>query len=551
MSSLRRLPLLLALAGLLAAVAVLAQPAPPAARANVGCDLATAPEGAVTEAAGAITGGLIGGGNPVGDACNTVTDPVMGAIPDPLSPLKSAAEGVGNSIFKQITSWVAEGTGWLMGKVIGAIEATSTPQLTTRGFVTQYGKMAAIAALLGMAMLLLAVLEGAAQGNATLLVRVALVNLPLAFIATSVAYVVVQLLLVATDGLCQAVTSASHHSSQHFFEGAIGGLGKAGGNAGKAVGGLGGAEPVGGTVGQVGGTVAVPLFVTFLAAIIGAFAAFFVWLELLMRDAAVYVVALFLPLALAASIWPRWSGALRRTAELLLVVISSKFVIVSILSLAAGLLATNDGQVEHILAAAALMLLACFAPFVLFKLLPFAEGAVGAAYGRRSASGGAVSGVQIASDVQILRNMSRSNWDGSGATLWSAEEGGGGRPGPRAGGGSGSGPGAPGGGGGGAGGSGAAGGEAAAAGGGAGAAVAVPAAAARGAQTASQRLAQSGVAEQAEDGSAGRGGGAGRAEAGEGEGAAARGTEAPTPGERPPRPPAEPKAGKPASEGKA
>ena len=82
-----------------------------------------------------------------------------------------------------------------------------------------------------------------------------------------------------------------------------------------------------------------PLFVSFLAAIIGAFAAFFVWIELLMRDAAVYVVALFMPLALAASIWPRWSGALRRTGELIVVVIGSKFVIVSIIALAAGLVA--------------------------------------------------------------------------------------------------------------------------------------------------------------------------------------------------------------------
>ena len=92
--------------------------------------------------------------------------------------------------------------------------------------------MAAIAALLAAAMLLLAVLEGVAQGNAALLLRVVLVNLPLAFVATSVAYIVVQLLLVATDGLCHAIAAATHDNSQHFFAGAINGLGKAGGAAG-------------------------------------------------------------------------------------------------------------------------------------------------------------------------------------------------------------------------------------------------------------------------------------------------------------------------------
>ena len=108
-----------------------------------------------------------------------------------------------------------------------------------------------------------------------------------------------------------------------------------------------------------------------------AFAAFCVWLELLMRDAAVYVVALFAPLALAASIWPRWSGALRRSGELLAVVIGSKFVIVSIIALAAGLVSERAGGVEHILAAAALMVLACFCAFRPLSPRPLRRGGDG------------------------------------------------------------------------------------------------------------------------------------------------------------------------------
>lgn len=54
-----------------------------------------------------------------------------------------------------------------------------------------------------------------------------------------------------------------------------------------------------------------PLFVTFLAAIVGACAAFCVWIELLFRDAAVYVVVLFMPLA-AAAISPPFGQAMRR-----------------------------------------------------------------------------------------------------------------------------------------------------------------------------------------------------------------------------------------------
>jgi hypothetical protein len=526
------------LAGLLAALVVLAQPSPPPAQANPLCDVGSAPAGVVTEGVGAITGGLVGGGNPVGDACNAVSGDVTGAV---TAPITDALKGVGNGIFEQVTTWVAEGASWLIGQVVTAIEETTTPQLTTKGFLLQYGKMAEIAALMGLAMLLLAVLEGLAQGNAGLLARVVLVNLPLVFIATSVAYAVVQLLLLATDGLCHAIASASHDNSEHFFKAAITGLGEAGGSAGKEVGGAGGTDPSGAVAGQAAGTVGAPLFVTFLAAIIGAFAAFLVWLELLMRDAAVYVVALFMPMALAASIWPRWMGALRRTGELLVVVIGSKFVIVSIISLAAGLVAENGSDVEHILAASALMLLACFAPFVLLKLVPFAEGAMTSAYGRRSAAGGAVSGVQLASDVQILRNMAQSNWGESGATLWNAGEKSGGSAGPEPGGlRGGGGPGAgPGGGAGDAGG--AAGGEAAAvgaAGAGAGAAVAVPAAAVRGTKAAAQRLQGTGVAQLA--GSSAGAGAAPSEEPGEARGAAmpreADGGGAPSAGEKPPRP---------------
>ncbi|MFN8215150.1 MAG: hypothetical protein U0R71_01000 [Solirubrobacterales bacterium] len=535
-------------------LALLAQPQPPQAQANVACDLGSSPVGTVT--------GAIGIGNPVGDVCNEVSGAVTGAI---TAPVNSAIKGLGNDVFKQLTSWVAEGASWLMGQVVRAIDSSTTPRLETEGFLRAYARMAAIAAVLAAAMLLLAILEGIAQGSPGLLARVVLVNVPLAFLGTSLAFAVVQLLISCTDGLSAAVANASHHDSTRFFEAAIGDLGHVGGEVGKELGSAGGSTPSEGLGTQASGAVAVPLFVGFLAAIVGAFAAFLVWLELLMRDAAVYAVSLFMPLALAASIWPRWTGALRRTGELLVAVIGSKFVIVAIVSLAASLIAEQGGSVEHVLAAAALMCLACFAPFVLLRLIPFSEGALAAAYGRRSAAGGAVSAVQIGSDVQILRNMGRSGGGGSGVSLWSAAEGGGasggsggGGPGPSRPGGS-----APGGGpsagspteGSAAGGeagtaAGGTGGAAAAGAGPAGAAAAVPVAAARGAKGAAGRLAGTANAQPPESSGGGestsdRGGGGSTPpqrpqpdssrEAGAGE----AGSSPPAAGERPPRPSAE------------
>jgi hypothetical protein len=392
----------------LAMLGILAWPSPGTARADVPCDVGTAPLGAASEVVGSITGGAIGGGNPVGDVCDEVSGAVTGAI---TAPVTGALKGLGDDVFGQLTDWVAQGAGWLMGQVVGAIDTSTTPNLESHGFLVVYAKMAAIAVLLGAAMFLWAILEGIAQGNAGLLARVVFVNLPVAFIGTSVAFVVVQLLLGATDGLCHVIASGNGEHGTKFFEAAIGDLGKIGGDV---------AEPAGPGA-QAQASVAVPLFVGFLAAIVGAFAAFLVWIEMEMRDAAVYAVALFLPLALAAWISPRWSSVLRRFTEILVAVIESKFIIVSIIALSGALITEEGASIERVLVATALMCICCFAPFFLLRVLTFSEGAIGAAYGRRS-GGSMISGAASRgmSNVNTVRNMMRSH-EGSGVSLWNAE----------------------------------------------------------------------------------------------------------------------------------
>lgn len=391
-----------------AVLALLADPAPPQAKATSLPCIGLSPAGAVGDA--------IGIGNPVGDACDAVTDPILGAASDTvLGPLRDAASSIGKGIFDQVTSWVADGAVWLIAEVAAISEKTTSPDLLSRGFLRQYRLMATIAAFMAALMLIFAVFESLGRGDAGMLWRVFFVSAPLAAIATTVAYVVVQLLIATCDGMCVAISHSAGADSKEFFKGAIEALAKAGASGGAVAGTAVGGPGVGTGVGEANGAAAVPLFVGFIAAIVAAFAAFFVWIELLMRDAAIYVVALFMPLALAASIWPRWIPALRRTCELLIVVIFSKFVIVAVVSLAASLLAKNDGAVEQVLAAGAMLLLACFAPFVLFKLVPFAEEAAGAAFSRQSASGGAVRTVEFANSMMMVHRLSRANWASASA----------------------------------------------------------------------------------------------------------------------------------------
>jgi hypothetical protein len=305
-----------------------------------------------------------------------------------------------------------------MGEVIAEIDKTTTPQLTTEGFLSEYARMAQVASILAAAMFVMALLEAVVQGSWAVLGKAVFISVPLAFVGTSIAFVLVQLMLVVTDGMSHAVTVATQEHSTHFFKAAIGDLSAAGGKAGGAVG-EGAEGPVGGAVGTAAGATAVPLFVTFLAAIVGACAAFCVWIELLFRDAAVYVVVLFMPLAAAAAISPRWAHVLRRYVEVIVTTIGSKFVIVSVVALAASLISEKGASVEHILAASALLLVACFCPLVFFRLVLSMEEGVSSALTRRGAAGAAATMMQIAGGPQGFAYMARSNW--SGPEVWSVK----------------------------------------------------------------------------------------------------------------------------------
>ena len=70
-----------------------------------------------------------------------------------------------------------------------------------------------------------------------------------------------------------------------------------------------------------------------LIALVEVFAALFVWLELIVRDAAIYIAVLFFPVALAASIWPALAAWPGRLGRLLLLFVILKPVALIVLSL--------------------------------------------------------------------------------------------------------------------------------------------------------------------------------------------------------------------------
>jgi hypothetical protein len=291
-------------------------------------------------------------GGPAKDACEKVTGAAGNVAGEVVG---DAAKAVAQPIFRQATEWVAQGAGWLVGRVGGLIDTSTTPCLQSRWFAGQYAQMGLLATALALPLLFLAVIQAGLDRNAALIMR-ALAAVPVAFVLTGGAVAVVAALLGVTDWACQAISAQTGPNSREFF-----------GDVAKAF----------NTITDDGGpTGAAPaLFVALLASIFAALAAFAVWVELLIRSAGIYVCVLFFPVVLVARIWPKLEKWATRLAEALTALILSKFVIVAVLSVAAAAVADSRASegFNGVLAAGALLVFAAFAPLVLFRLVQFAD----------------------------------------------------------------------------------------------------------------------------------------------------------------------------------
>jgi hypothetical protein len=210
----------------------------------------------------------------------------------------------------------------------------------------------------------------------------------MAFILAAAAIVATQLIVSITDGLAATVVQ---------------GLGGGSGNLLQSVG-----DAYKNALDDTSG--AVPLFGVFLGAIILAVGAFVLWLEMVIRDAAIYVALFFLPLTFVAMIWPATSRWARRLVEFLVAVILAKFVIVAILALASAaitqtrLAQPGSGNVfERMIAGAALLVLAAWSPFGLLRLIPMMEAAAAVVRGQRAAVAGAAGSAGIHSPASYIR----------------------------------------------------------------------------------------------------------------------------------------------------
>jgi hypothetical protein len=306
-----------------------------------------------------MVGGVCGGGlgtaaaAPVGLPATAPREglpclPVVGC--DPAGSLVGdGAKVAAQAVFDAMGSWVATGASLLLGKVGEVMTRTTAVHLDAKWFGQQFGVMRTLAGFVILPMLLAAAISAIVHQDPQRLVRAVLVHLPLAVLGTAVAIELVDRAVQLTDLLSNQVAASLGRDPRV----ALGGVTRA-------------IDILAVPGGATGG------FVFTIGALLLALGALLVWLELLVRSSAIYVAVLFLPLVLSGLVWPATARWARRLVELLTALILSKFVIVAVISLAAGALTTGDG-LNDVLAGAALLLLAAFAPFVILRLVPVVE----------------------------------------------------------------------------------------------------------------------------------------------------------------------------------
>jgi hypothetical protein len=309
-----------------------------------------------------------------GKACSVVAHPdklIKGA--------KNLATGHPGKALKAVTSsgaakgaltlgalvlWVTDGAKSALNNTAGIIKRTTTPQLRSTWFSALYWRMTAIGALLTLPFLFAAAGQAVVRSDLALLTRSALGYLPLSLLIVSIAAPVTMLMLTATDQMSAVVSAAAGQAGSRFLT-----------FTGQHVATL---DPVGGSG-----------FLKFFIGLLAAAAAVVLWLEMLMRAAAVYIVVLMLPLAFAAMVWPARRVWAMRIAEMLVALIVAKFVIVAILALGGAALGPAGGT-TGLMIGLVLVTLAAFAPWAMLRLIPLAELASGAAGQLRAEMPGAL-----------------------------------------------------------------------------------------------------------------------------------------------------------------
>lgn len=371
--------------GVLAAVALLAGPSAACAQGVL------APVPPPTHPAKPRARHLLGVCNvPVVAVGCSVGGAALGAVGDVVG---AGVDAVGGAAMNGLANWVGDGASWLIGRIARLVERSTRPDLAAPWFQARYRTMLSLSLVAALGFLLVALAHAALRQDVEAALRAALIALPTAVLCGFAAVTLVGLALAATDEATLTVTSAAGGDGRAFL-GELANILKPG------------------SIGQP----AMPGFIMFLSALVAALLCFVVWIELILREAAIYLAVAFLPLSLAAMVWHRTGHLIRRLVEGLAGVILAKLTIGASIALAAsamGHATSSGGGFTSLLAGCAVLFLAALSPWVVFRLIPVAADQVSLHRGSVRRAVMSAPGAMTAATV-VLAGM-RMSFAGGGA----------------------------------------------------------------------------------------------------------------------------------------
>ncbi|MEU0135023.1 hypothetical protein ABZ172_13515 [Streptomyces sp. NPDC006296] len=289
-------------------------------------------------------------------------------VADASDPLTSLARGC------------ADAAAYIVGKLSEAVESTATVDFTNSTFRTQYAVVFAASTILTLVLWLFAVAKRAIRGVPfTTAISEAIGFLWLTVLASAFTPLILYVVVSATDGVTQVISTATGGQSDVFFGSFAEALKK-------------GTDIGGGPI---------MLIVVSLVSIV---AAGVLWLELVIRAALLYVGALLGVVVYSGLVDKNMWGHVRRWAGIMIAVIMVKPVIVIVLGLA-GALSADDGPnaFSAVVSGLAIILLAIFASAMIYRFVPgFGDEIQGARTNLKQATDGSQAAAMISSPAALV-----------------------------------------------------------------------------------------------------------------------------------------------------
>ncbi len=298
-------------------------------------------------------------------------------LPDIPNPFDFAGDIAGDIIGRFISFIIDDFIGPAIAEVtdglIGFMQSTSSVDLT--GDFAGVGDVRSVVLILSsmtmLGILFVGVVKAALTGQPGGIIRQAFLDLPRQGFITAIYLTVAQIGIVIVDELTNQVLAG-----------------------------------VGDGIGRIGAVVFVSgapagsiLMVIFM--IVYILAAIFVWAELLIRSAMIYIIAVLAPLGYAAGTSPSGRDLSRRTSMALAAIILSKLGIAVAFRVGAGLInGVGEGgewSASDAMVGVTTMVLAAFMPFMILKAIPVMEGATVSEGAERAPlrAAGAAAGVAV------------------------------------------------------------------------------------------------------------------------------------------------------------